>query len=143
MIWASGLRNPFRFSFDKLTGDLWLPDVGQDKWEEINFEKAGAKGGRNYGWSCYEGYHNYKIDNCDHNGEPYTFPIVEYQHSANNCASITGGFVYRGKQYPKLYGKYIYNDYCTGRYSLVFKFNQTWLNVFVLDEEDMEKPGRS
>lgn len=137
-IWASGLRNPFRFSFDKLTGDLWLPDVGQELWEEINMEKKGDAGGRNYGWSCYEGYHNFKFDSCDYNGMPYTFPIVEYKHSQNNCAAITGGFVYRGSKYPKLYGKYIYNDYCTGRYSLVFRFNQTWLNVFVLDDEDGE-----
>lgn len=137
-IWASGLRNPFRFSFDKLTGDLWLPDVGQDKWEEINMERKDAKGGRNYGWSCYEGYHNYKFDNCAYNGTPYTFPIVEYKHPGNNCAAITGGFVYRGWKYPKMYGMYIYNDYCTGKYSVVFKQNQTWLNVFLLDEEDAE-----
>jgi len=137
-IWASGLRNPFRFSFDKLKGDLWLPDVGQDKWEEINFQMSGARGGRNYGWSCYEGNHNYKIDNCDHNGVPYTFPIVEYKHSTTNCASIVGGFVYRGSKYPKMYGMYIYNDYCTGRYSVVFKQNQSWVNIFLLDEEDYE-----
>jgi glucose/arabinose dehydrogenase len=140
-IWASGLRNPFRFSFDKLNGDLWLPDVGQDKWEEINYQKAGANGGRNYGWSCYEADHNYKIDNCAYNGEPYTFPIVEYKHSSNNCASITGGFVYRGSKYPKMYGMYIYNDYCTGRYSVVFKQNQSWVNLFLLDEEDGEYTG--
>lgn len=138
-IWASGLRNPFRFSFDKMTGDLWLPDVGQDKWEEINFEVAGSKGGKNYGWSCYEGNHNYKINiSCDYNGVPYTFPIVEYKHSANNCAAITGGFVYRGSKYPKMYGMYIYNDYCTGKYSVVFKMNQSWVNIFLLDEEDGE-----
>jgi len=69
---------------------------------------------------------------------PYTFPIVEYKHSQNNCASITGGFVYRGWKYPKMYGMYIYNDYCTGKYSVVFKDNQTWLNIFLLDEEDGE-----
>lgn len=137
-IWASGLRNPFRFSFDKLTGDLWLPDVGQDKFEEINMQKKGTIGGRNYGWSCYEGYHNFKFDACDYNGMPLTFPIVEYRHSQTNCASITGGFVYRGMKYPRLYGMYIYNDYCTGKYSVVFKKNQTWLNIFLLDEEDGE-----
>ncbi|MBV9961578.1 MAG: PQQ-dependent sugar dehydrogenase [Parafilimonas sp.] len=135
-IWACGLRNPFRFSFDKLTGDLWLPDVGQDKWEEINFQKNGAKGGRNYGWSCYEGNHNYKFDGCDYNGLPYTFPIVEYGHTENPCAAITGGFVYRGSMYPKMYGMYVYNDYCTGKYSVVFRNTQTWLNVFMLDEDD-------
>lgn len=137
-IWASGLRNPFRFSFDKLTGDLWLPDVGQDKWEEINMERKGSKGGRNYGWSCYEGSNNFKFNGCAYNGEPYTFPIVQYKHSSNNCAAITGGFVYRGNKYPNMYGKYIYNDYCTGKYSVVFKENQAWQNIFVLDEEDGE-----
>jgi len=135
-IWACGLRNPFRFSFDKLTGDLWLPDVGQDKWEEINLQKNGAKGGRNYGWSCYEGNHNYKFDACDYNGLPYTFPIVEYGHTENPCAAITGGFVYRGSKYPKMYGMYIYNDYCTGKYSVVFKKNQSWMNIFMLNEDD-------
>jgi hypothetical protein len=137
-IWASGLRNPFRFSFDKLTGDLWLPDVGQNKYEEINLQKNGVKGGRNYGWSCYEGFHNFKFNECAYNGMPLTFPIVEYKHSQTNCASITGGFVYRGWKYPKMYGLYIYNDYCTGKYSVVFKQNQTWMNVFLLDEEDGE-----
>ncbi len=137
-IWASGLRNPFRFSFDRLTGDLWLPDVGSDTWEEINFQNNGAKGGRNYGWSCYEGDHNFKFNNnCNYNGLPYTFPIVEYKHNDNPCNAITGGFVYRGTKYPNMYGMYIYNDYCTGKYSVVFKRNQTWLNIFLLDEDDL------
>ena len=137
-IWASGLRNPFRFSFDKKTGDLWLPDVGQDTWEEINVQKNGAKGGANYGWSCYEGNHNFKFNDCYYNGLPYTFPIVEYKHTENPCGAITGGFVYRGSKYPKLYGLYIYNDYCNGKFSVVFKQNQTWLNVFMLDEDDLD-----
>jgi glucose/arabinose dehydrogenase len=135
-IWATGLRNPFRWSFDKLTGDLWLPDVGQDIWEEINFQMKGAKGGRNYGWSCYEADHNFKFNGCDYNGTPYTFPIVEYKHTENPCAAITGGYIYRGSKYPKLYGMYVYNDYCTGKYSVVFRQTQTWLNVFMLDEDD-------
>lgn len=137
-IWASGLRNPFRFSFDKLTGDLWLPDVGQDAWEEINLERKGENGGRNYGWSCYEGNHNYKFNNCNYNGTKYFFPIVEYKHTEHPCAAITGGFVYRGSKYPRMYGMYIYNDYCNGNYSVVFKRNQTWSNIFLLDEEDEE-----
>jgi glucose/arabinose dehydrogenase len=136
-IWASGLRNPFRLSFDKLTGDLWLPDVGQDKWEEINVQYAGQKGGKNYGWSCYEGSHHYKPD-CDYNGIPYTFPKVQYAHTEEPCAAITGGFVYRGSKYPRMYGMYIYNDYCTGKYSVVFKQTQSWVNIKLLDEEDEE-----
>ncbi len=135
-IWATGLRNPFRFSFDKKTGNLWLPDVGQDKWEEINLEPAGGKGGRNYGWSCYEGKHNYKFNNCGYNGTPYTFPIVEYAHTEEPCAAITGGFVYRGSKFPKMYGKYFYCDYCTGKFSAVFNRTQTWLNISLLDEDD-------
>jgi len=136
-IWASGLRNPFRWSFDKLTGDLWLPDVGQDIWEEINLQPKGAKGGRNYGWSCYEANHNFKFNGCNYNGTPYTFPIVEYKHTENPCAAITGGYVYRGTKYPKMYGMYVYNDYCNGKFSVVFKQNQSWLNVFMVDEDDL------
>lgn len=135
-IYSSGLRNPFRFSFDKETGDLWLPDVGQDKWEEINLHRNGVKGGQNYGWSCYEGNHNFKFNGCDYNGLPYKFPIVEYGHTSDNCAAITGGFVYRGTKYPKMMGRYIYCDYCTGKFSVVFQTNRTWLNIPLLDEDD-------
>ena len=130
-IWATGLRNPFRFSFDSKNGALWIADVGQDKWEEINVEPSGSKGGRNYGWSCYEAYHNFKPDNCDANGTPYTFPIVEYKHPNDNCASITGGFVYRGSKFKKMEGRYFYNDYCTGKFSTVFNYNDTWVNILL------------
>jgi len=136
-IWATGLRNPFCFSFDRSTGDLWLPDVGQNSWEEINMHRVGMAGGENYGWSCYEGYHNYKFDSCDYNGAPYTFPIVEYGHTEKPCAAITGGFVYRGSRYPKMYGKYFYNDYCNGKYSCVFLENRSWMNIVLLDEDDL------
>lgn len=135
-IWATGLRNPWRFSFDKESGALWLPDVGQDKWEEINLVAANSKGGQNFGWSCYEGNHNYKINGCDYNGLPYTFPIVEYAHSNVNCASITGGYVYRGTQFKKMQGKYFYCDYCTGKFSTVIRNNQTWLNLFLLQSTE-------
>jgi len=97
-IWATGLRNPFRFSFDRTTGDMWIGDVGQNQWEEVDLHLVGEKGGDNYGWSCYEGYHNYKFDSCDYNGQRYTFPVVEYGHTANNCATVIGGFVYRGSK---------------------------------------------
>lgn len=137
-IWATGLRNPTRFSFDKANGNLWLADVGQDKWEEINLDQAGGKGGRNYGWSCYEGTHNFKINGCDYNGMPYTFPIVEYGHTESPCAAITGGFVYRGTKYKNMQGKYFYCDYCTGKFSMVFRNTQTWINMFLLDEDDLE-----
>lgn len=135
-IWATGLRNPWRFSFDRENGALWLPDVGQDKWEEINVIAPKSKGGKNFGWSCYEGNHNYKFDSCDYNGLPYTFPIIEYAHSNTNCASITGGFVYRGTQFKKMQGKYFYCDYCTGKFSTAVRNNQTWLSLFLLQSTE-------
>lgn len=140
-IWATGLRNPYRFSFDRKTGVLWLPDVGQDKWEEINYISPASKGGKNFGWSCYEGNHNFKFNNCDYNGTKYSFPIIEYKHVILPCQSITGGYVYRGSKYPNLYGKYVYCDYCTGRFSIVFKVNNSWVNSFNLDEDDLSYVG--
>ncbi|MBK9613731.1 MAG: PQQ-dependent sugar dehydrogenase [Dehalococcoidia bacterium] len=100
-IWAIGLRNPWRFSFDKLSGDMWLPDVGHDFWEEINYEPAGSTGGNNYGWRCYESNAEYNFDSCDA-GVDYTFPLFEYPHndSTGGC-SVTGGYVYRGAMFPE------------------------------------------
>ncbi len=108
-IYAWGLRNPWRFSFDRETGTLWLADVGQDKWEEID---TIVKGG-NYGWRCYEGNHPYNLKGCGPK-EKYMFPVYEYGHKGGNC-SITGGYVYRGKEVPELYGKYIFGDFCSGK----------------------------
>lgn len=102
-IYAFGLRNPWRFSFDFHTGKLWCADVGQNAWEEIDLI---TKGG-NYGWRCYEGTHNYDLSGC--NDPNYIPPIYEYSHQEGS--SITGGFVYRGYQIPEIYGKYIYADY--------------------------------
>ena len=109
-IWAYGLRNPWRFSFDRLTGDLYIADVGQDAWEEIDFVPSGAPGGMNLGWSYYEGMHPYK-------GQPsanasFTVPVTEYSHS-DGCA-VTGGYVYRGAALPEWQGVYFYGDYCSG-----------------------------
>ncbi len=115
-IWAIGLRNPWRFSFDRLTGDMWLPDVGHDLWEEINFETAGFAGGNNYGWRCYEGNAEYNFDSCDVTGD-YTFPIYDYPHNDSTGGySVTGGYVYRGTDFPGLFAKYIYCDYVTGNF---------------------------
>jgi hypothetical protein len=111
-IWASGLRNPWRFSFDRLTGDLWMGDVGQDAWEEIDFQPASSTGGENYGWRCYEGDHLFPSGGCTLPG--HVPPVSEHPHSGTANCSITGGFVYRGCAYPELYGRYIYTDYCTG-----------------------------
>lgn len=115
-IWAIGLRNPWRFSFDKLTGDLWIGDVGQNSLEEINLQDAASRGGENYGWRCYEGSSPYNTSNCG-SSSTYDFPIAEYSHTGSNC-SVTGGFVYRGFEYPALYGNYYYVDYCSG----IFKY---------------------
>jgi len=117
-VWAYGLRNPWRFSFDRLTGDLWIGDVGQSAWEEIDFQTAGAAGGRNYGWDCREGAHNYTDTNGDMNAGcpgpvPFTEPVMEYDHSLG--CSVTGGFVFRNLPAHSLYGNYFFGDYCSGR----------------------------
>lgn len=112
-IWASGLRNPWRASFDRTTGDLWIGDVGQSNWEEVNFQAASSAGGANYGWDCYEGNHPFESTDCAAASQ-YTFPIFEYPHS-QGC-SITGGFVYRGTQFPDLVGRYLFADFCSGNF---------------------------
>jgi glucose/arabinose dehydrogenase len=115
-IWSLGLRNPWRFSFDRARGDLWIGDVGQGDWEEINFQPAGSEGGINYGWRCYEGTHEFSTSPpCD---DPsylanLTMPVMEYGH--NQGSSVTGGFVYRGSQYPSLSGSYFFADFGSGR----------------------------
>lgn len=112
-IWAIGLRNPFRFSFDRQTGDLWVADVGQNAFEEINRQPAASAGGENYGWRCYEG--NAAFDesgNCPE-ASVLTFPVFDYAHEGPNCGgSVTGGFVYRGTANPTLQGLYIFADFC-------------------------------
>ena len=114
-IWAYGLRNPWRFSFDKKTGDLWIADVGQNEREEIDFQVFGVAGGQNFGWSCKEGSLPFNNDQC-FPGAVYTDPIYEYDHElADGNCSISGGVVYRGTEYADLYGKYIFTDFCSGR----------------------------
>jgi hypothetical protein len=114
-IWAFGLRNPYRFSFDWLTGDLWIADVGQDQREEINFEPAG-RGGRNYGWDVMEGTlcnPNDPAPSPSCNDPSLSLPLWEYEHADGNC-SVTGGAVYRGP-IAALDGLYFFADYCSGR----------------------------
>lgn len=106
-IWAYGLRNPWRFSFDRETGDLWAADVGQDLYEEVDIIRPGL----NYGWNVMEGSHCFRRANCDALG--LEMPIVEYGH--NDGCSVTGGHVYRGERLPTLYGAYVYGDFCTGK----------------------------
>ena len=111
-IWALGLRNPWRFSFDRGTGDLWIGDVGQGNREEIDYAAAGSAGGTNYGWRCYEGNAAYNTTGCA-SAAAYTFPVFDYPHTNGNC-SITGGYVYRGPGLNELTGHYLFTDYCTG-----------------------------
>jgi len=109
-IWSYGLRNPWRFTFDSKNGVMWIGDVGQDAWEEIDIEPAGA-GGRNYGWNRMEGTHCYPPGSgCSTTG--LVLPVLEYSHS-EGC-SVTGGFVYHGAALPELDGTYFYGDFCTG-----------------------------
>ena len=113
-IWAFGLRNPWRFSFDKNNGDLWIGDVGQNVWEEVDYVPFEAfDTAPNFGWRCYEGFAPYNTNNCE-TANSYDEPVVVYNNDNDGC-SITGGFVYRGCQYPNLYGYYLYIDYCSGR----------------------------
>jgi glucose/arabinose dehydrogenase len=119
-IWAKGLRNPWKFSFDRLTGDLYIGDVGQGSREEIDFQPRASSGGENYGWKVMEGTLcgaggtsgcPSGVPTC--NAAELTRPVIEYPHSGGNC-SVTGGYVYRGQFYPELLRTYIYGDYCTG-----------------------------
>ncbi|MFN7117617.1 MAG: PQQ-dependent sugar dehydrogenase [Saprospiraceae bacterium] len=133
-IWALGLRNPWRYSFDRLTGDLWIADVGQGNWEEINRTTANSPGGHNYGWRCYEGNANFNTNGCN-NWDTYVFPIHVYRNdgTVTGC-SVTGGYVYRGTRYPNLQGRYIYADYCSGRFwALTPGESGVWTNADLLD----------
>jgi glucose/arabinose dehydrogenase len=129
-IWAYGLRNPWRFSFDRLTGDLYLSDVGQRIWEEINFQPVVSSGGQNYGWNILEGNHCYDTENCDSAGT--ILPVAEYSHDSG--CSITGGYVYRGSQFPALTANYFFADYCTGiMWGLFRQPDGSWLQNVVLE----------
>jgi hypothetical protein len=113
VIWDVGLRNPWRASFDRATGDLWIGDVGQGAWEEINFRPASTTGGRNWGWSNREGAHPYSDGTpCTPSGIGHTDPSFEYQQGAPR--SVTGGFVYRGSAEPALVGHYVFTDFFSG-----------------------------
>ncbi len=139
-IWSLGLRNPWRISFDRLTGDLWIADVGQNAWEEISMQPANSRGGENYGWRCYEGNAAFNPNNC---GDPaaYKYPEYVYPNEGRTGAgcSVTGGFVYRGSAYPNLRGHYIYADYCSGRvWSLRPDGRGGWINTEWLDGPNNE-----
>ena len=128
-IWAFGFRNPWRFSFDPETGDLWAGDVGQRGYEEIDLVKRGL----NYGWNVMEGFHCYppSVSSCQQDGlEP---PLVEYPLTSRNCA-VTGGYVYRGSRAPLLQGAYLYGDFCSGRiWGLIYDGQEVSDSQLLLD----------
>jgi glucose/arabinose dehydrogenase len=126
-IWAYGVRNPWRFSFDRVTGDLWIGDVGQDAFEEVDFQPATSIGGENYGWRKMEGKHCYNpSSNCVDAG--VVLPLLEYSHAGGAC-SISGGYRYRGTQIPSLQGSYLYGDYCTGTISKASQAGTNWVST--------------
>ncbi|HET9580173.1 MAG TPA: PQQ-dependent sugar dehydrogenase [Usitatibacter sp.] len=113
-VYAYGLRNPWRFSFDRETDDLFIADVGQNLWEEVDFAAATTAAGRNFGWPAHEGTHCFRpASGCALAGE--TLPIIEYGHDSQGGFSVTGGFRYRGHDVPELQGRYVYGDYVSGR----------------------------
>ncbi|NJD58070.1 MAG: PQQ-dependent sugar dehydrogenase [Anaerolineae bacterium] len=129
-IWAYGLRNPWRFSFDKLTGDLYIADVGQDAWEEIDYLPAGSPSGANFGWSYFEGSHPYR--GSPPAGAEFVIPVAEYSHDQGNA--VIGGYVYRGNDLPAWQGVYLYGDYGSGRvWGLLHLPDGTWLNNQLFD----------
>jgi glucose/arabinose dehydrogenase len=128
-IWAYGLRNPWRFSFDRATGDLLIGDVGQNKYEEVDFQPAGQSG-MNYGWNQVEGNHCYK-DGCDQTA--FVAPIAEYPHE-QGC-SVTGGYVYQGAEFPQLQGIYYYGDYCQGTIWALQRTGDRWSSTVALKSD--------
>lgn len=109
-IWNIGIRNPWRADFDDITGDLWFADVGQNLYEEVNFQEAGTGNGLNYGWRCYEANHPFNTAGCLSQSS-YEPAVYEYLHSGGNC-SVTGGVIYRGGNYKNMFGHYIFTDFC-------------------------------
>ncbi len=133
-VWAVGLRNPWRLSFDRTSGDLWIADVGQNTYEEVNLVPAAVdkslKGGLNFGWPRMEGTHCFPAStNCSREG--LTIPIAEYDHG-QGC-SITGGYVYRGEQISALQGAYLYGDYCSGTLWALTPDGDGWRSTVMLD----------
>jgi glucose/arabinose dehydrogenase len=129
-IWALGLRNPWRFSFDRQTGDLYIADVGQNLFEEVDFQASGSAGGQNYGWSIMEGAHCFGDPACSSAG--LILPVAEYGHGPE--CSITGGFVYRGQAFPRIQGVYLYADFCSGKFWGLQRDGSVWLNTLLLTE---------
>lgn len=137
-IWAYGFRNPWRFSFDRLTGDLYISDVGDLCWEELNVQPASSLGGENYGWNIAEGRRCYDSRRTGCNTPPpcdlanLVSPILVYAHTSS-CASVTGGYLYRGTRIPPLAGRYLYGDFCSGKIWAASKSGNAWKTQLLLD----------
>lgn len=130
-VWAVGLRNPWRYSFDRATGDLWIADVGQNLYEEVHYVPAGSPGGLNFGWPIMEGTHCFpETAACERAG--LEIPVVDYAHAGNGC-SITGGYVYRGSASPALAGVYLYGDYCSGKIWGLAREGNGWRSALLLE----------
>ncbi len=136
-IWSYGLRNPWRFSFDSLTGDMYIGDVGQNAWEEIDFQPASSVGGENYGWRCMEALACTGLSGCDCTDTSLILPIREYGH--NKGCSVTGGHVYRGPL-SALQGTYFYGDYCSARI-WSFRYDGTTVSEFKERTAELDPPG--
>ena len=139
-IWAYGLRNPWRFSFDRATGDLYIGDVGQNAVEEVSWAPASSTGGENYGWRCMEGTSCTGLSGCTCNDPALTDPIQTVTHAGGNC-SLTGGYVYRGNKIPGLQGRYIFGDFCSGRVWSIRWDPVTMTTNFVNHTVDLSIPG--
>jgi glucose/arabinose dehydrogenase len=126
-IWALGLRNPWRYEFDRQTQDLYIGDVGQSAREEVDFVPAGTGVGNNYGWRCYEGFAAFNTTGCGAQSS-YVSPVTDYDHTLGRC-SITGGFVYRGPEFSTLQGVYLYADYCSGHFYGIKQNGANWDQV--------------
>jgi glucose/arabinose dehydrogenase len=130
-IWSVGLRNPWRFSFDRSSGDMLIADVGQNEIEEVNWQPAASTGGENWGWKLREGLEEFSGDKTD----AMTDPVHEYRHGEDGC-SVTGGYVYHGAAVPALAGVYLYGDFCSGRiWTLRAGADGAWTNELLLDTD--------
>jgi glucose/arabinose dehydrogenase len=129
-VWAVGLRNPWRYSFDRQTGDLWIGDVGQNVYEEIHLVAAGDAGGLNFGWPIMEGTHCFP-DSADCDPTGLEIPVIDYRHGSDGC-SVTGGYVYRGQAIPQLDGVYLYSDYCSGKIWGLYPDGETLANALLM-----------
>ncbi len=129
-VWSYGWRNPWRFSFDRATDDMYIGDVGQNQWEEINFEAADTTGGLNYGWKFFEATRVYQGGG---NQAETVIPFTEYNHANGNC-SVTGGYVYRGEALTDWNGVYFYGDYCSGQLWTAYRTDaETWVSDTLVD----------